>query len=95
MDETLNHFTREEAFMRQCGFPGLDGHRAIHQELASSLRHVILAPTFDTGKRADFIGAVCALMGRMVTHIVVEDAKIAPYARNLASQVSRAMAKTG
>jgi len=90
MTAAADHFTREEVFMRQCGFPRLDEHRASHQDLASSLRRVILTPVLDTGSRDGFVAAVCALMGRMVTHIVVEDAKIAPYARNLASQMAKA-----
>ncbi len=81
--------------MRQCGFPGLADHRALHQDLASDLRRSILSPMLASGSRKDFIGIVRTLLGRLVTHIAVEDAKIGPYARALASRMSRTMAKAG
>ena len=95
MDETIGHFAREEDFMRRCGYPRLDEHHAVHQDLASTLRRVILTPVPGGGSHTDFVTAVCALLGRLVTHIVAEDAKIAPYARNLASQMARTMTRSG
>jgi hemerythrin-like metal-binding protein len=87
MDETIGHFAREEEFMRQCGFPQLATHRSRHQELAASLRQTVLTPiTSHDG----FVNAVCTLMGRWVSHIMTEDAKLAPYARQLATQMAAA-----
>lgn len=86
MDETIDHCIREEEFMRHCGFPRLDTHRAHHQHLAADLRRVILAPMLDSKAPDDFVNAVCIQMGRWVSHILVEDAKLAPYARNLAGR---------
>ena len=95
LDEAIGHFAREEDFMRQCGFPGLADHRVRHQDLASDLRRSILSPMLASGTRHDFIGTARALLNRLVTHILVEDAKIAPYARALASRMSKTMAKAG
>ena len=87
MDEAIGHFSREEDFMRQCNFPQLAAHRTRHQELASCLRQTVLTPiTSHDG----FVNAVCTLMGRWVSHIVTEDAKLAPYARQLAVQMASA-----
>jgi hemerythrin-like metal-binding protein len=87
MDETIGHFAREEDFMRQCGFPQAAAHRSRHQELAASLRQTILAPV--TSHDA-FVNAICTLMGRWVSHIVTDDAKLAPYAHQLAIRATAA-----
>jgi len=90
MDETLGHFSREEVFMAQCGFPHLAEHRASHQDLAGKLRRIILS----SNSHKDFVGAICTLMERWVTvHIVVDDAKIAPYARALAERMAKALSQ--
>ena len=85
MDETIGHFAREEDFMRQCNYPDLASHRGRHQELASNLRQTVLTPV--TSHDA-FVSAICTLMGRWVSHIITEDAKLAPYARQLATQIA-------
>ena len=92
MDLTLGHFSREEDFMRQCGFPLLEAHRNHHRALASELRRVILSPVMGGG-RDDLVSAVCALMNRWISHILVEDARIAPYAKAHARQMTRPPAR--
>ncbi|KIM00071.1 hypothetical protein CCC_02859 [Paramagnetospirillum magnetotacticum MS-1] len=91
MSEAAEHFAREEQFMLQCGYPDRVRHTAMHAEMASGLRRVLLSPLMGGGKHEDFVGAVRNLMDRWVrVHILGEDTKLAPYARNFAAPVRRA-----
>jgi hemerythrin len=40
VEYSLAHFSREEAHMEACRYPGLDVHRSEHQELAGWLLHI-------------------------------------------------------
>ena len=93
MDKANGHFACEEAFLRQCGFPGLGPQCTAHRELASDLRRIILVPPSGSGSREDFVASVRRLMGRWVNHIVMEDTKVAPYARTLAHKMTKSMAE--
>lgn len=75
--------------MTQCGFPRRMEHAAMHREMASSLRRIILAPLLTNEARENFVAQIRALMQTWVTvHIVVEDAKIAPFARALGNRLA-------
>lgn len=41
VDYTRFHFSAEEKYMTETGYPGLEDHRAKHEELKSTLDHLI------------------------------------------------------
>ncbi|MBI3446366.1 MAG: hemerythrin family protein [Magnetospirillum sp.] len=91
MNETSAHFAREEEFMAQCRFPELGRHRALHSEMISSLRRVLLSPLMGSGKHEDFVLAVRSLMEKWISvHLVAEDSKLAPYARSQSGRMALA-----
>jgi hemerythrin len=90
MAEAGEHFSREEIFMQQCGYPDLVRHREMHAQMASALRKVILSPLMGDVKHVEFVASVRGLMEKWITvHILVEDARLAPYARAHASPSRR------
>lgn len=91
------HFAREEQFMLECGFPDRASHRRLHEDMAAGLRRILLLPLLGNIAHQDFVGAVRRMMNEWImVHIVVEDAKLAPFAARLqAARQSRAAAVLG
>ncbi|BAE51895.1 bacteriohemerythrin [Paramagnetospirillum magneticum] len=96
MAEAGEHFAREEMFMLQCGYPDRVRHMALHAEMASGLRRVLLSPLMGGSPHDDFVLAVRSLMDKWVmVHILGEDAKLAPYARAHAAHAAHGLAVNG
>jgi hemerythrin len=90
MAEAGEHFSREELFMLQCGYPDLVRHKELHAQMGAALRKVILSPLMGEVKHEDFVASMRNLMEKWITvHILVEDARLAPYARAHASPTRR------
>ncbi|GAA0585831.1 bacteriohemerythrin [Caenispirillum bisanense] len=75
---TKEHFSREEAVMKGCGYPDYERHRAIHQALTRQVlvmaERYVRTPT-DAVKQEliDFLAAW------LVEHIIKEDRKVGAY----------------
>lgn len=93
MAEAGAHFAREEMVMLHCGYPGLERHRRLHEQMGVALRRVLLSPLVADGRPQDFVQAMRGLMNRWVIHILAEDAGIAPYIRAREAAVRRAVEK--
>ncbi len=70
-DYTDSHFQREERLMAECGYPNSDKHRAIHAELAASVRRISDHYGSDHGLRAAEV--LPFLEHWLVEHILKED----------------------
>jgi hemerythrin len=73
---TREHFGREEALMRQIGYPGMDAHLTQHNELIGKLNVVAESIAKDTLQNAQL---KTFLTGWLVGHIVTFDTKLAGY----------------
>jgi hemerythrin-like metal-binding protein len=93
MAEAGAHFAREEMMMLQCGYPDLERHRRLHEQMGMALRRVLLSPLLADGRPQDFIAAMRGLMHRWMIHILGEDAKLAPYIRVRQAAIRRAVEK--
>ena len=78
IDYVRCHFAREEALMRQCGYPGLDRHVARHRDLAAALSawddHYRADPD-----RFDAVGFYDFVADWLVVHVLEDDMKLRPY----------------
>ena len=89
MNQTAEHFAREEEFMVQCGYPDLARHRGLHRDMIAALRGVLLSPLIGSGKHEDFVVAVRSLMQKWIAvHLVAEDARLAPYVRRAGGRLA-------
>lgn len=88
------HFAREEQFMLECGYPDRIRHRMLHDDMTVGLRRILLSPLLGSVGHQEFVGFMRRLMNEWImVHILVEDAKLAPYAARLAAERrSRAVA---
>lgn len=74
---TVEHFQVEEAFMRETGYPGLEAHHGLHQEL---LRQVMeLEGKYAAGTMILSIMTMHFLKDWLTNHIQDEDRKLAVY----------------
>lgn len=72
---TVGHFTREEEYLRQQGYPNLESHIAIHRGLTQKVqemrRHI-----FNTASQQELGGALLDLLSTWFkNHILQEDGK--------------------
>ena len=67
------HFKREEALMRQIGFPGLDEHQDQHQKIITALNQILKSSqNYD-----ELIDRLSDLMAKwLLRHIIKEDFKL-------------------
>lgn len=72
------HFQREENFMEDRHFPGLDDHRGKHSGLIESLSNIIIAFEVDSAQPASIQNF---LDSWFFDHISNDDAKIAQFIR--------------
>ena len=71
------HFSQEEAYMRQWGYPGLDEHIEIHRDLVSQLKEVLLK--IKKGNHLTPIEFYYFVTSWLNDHILGEDIKIKEY----------------
>jgi pilus assembly protein FimV len=80
VDYTVYHFAREEKVMEAAGYPGLAGHRRIHEDLRNTAlalqQHYAADP-----KSVDMNEIYAFLKGWLTHHIMREDKAIEPFAR--------------
>jgi hemerythrin len=82
-DYTVDHFRREEEFMRRVNYPDYAQHRAIHNKLARRVTE------FSVGWRReqeDPAAVAEFLMEWLLHHILEDDMKYAPYLRKQPAQ---------
>ena len=81
IDYTELHFVTEEGFMRESGYPSLEGHRAKHQELRQAVAS--LGDDFDEEGSTSALGeAVQTLLGNwLIKHIQSTDQLFGAYVR--------------
>jgi len=76
---TVEHFQAEEAFMRDAGYPALEHHHALHEEL---VRQVLeLEEKYAAGTMILSIMTMHFLKDWLTNHIQEEDRKLAAYLR--------------
>lgn len=71
------HFTNEEAFMQQIGFPGIEDHRKIHENFKASFNE--LKPLIVTYDDEAFRKALGDAFAWIVTHIGKTDRRYARF----------------
>lgn len=78
VDYTILHFEREERIMERAGFPGLDGHRRVHADLAEQV--FAIRRRLVSSSRNELGDEVLAFLGRWLReHILKTDALYAPF----------------
>jgi hemerythrin-like metal-binding protein len=71
---TIQHFDHEERLMRECGYPDLDNHRALHIRLR--LRTIAMRNNLELVTERDMLGYVKDWWNN---HIMEQDRAYAPY----------------
>lgn len=83
MDDLLtcatDHFLFEETLMGQLGFPDLQDHRLVHQDLLRQLQQ--MAGRMKTGGHLSTKSVVRFLVDWLTNHIMREDLALKPYLR--------------
>lgn len=74
---TKAHFAFEENLLRQVGFPRIDGHEAIHQELLHQVR--AMRARLRSGGHGSYKAVVRFLADWLTNHILREDLEYRPY----------------
>jgi len=78
-DEAAAHFSREEAFLRGTGFPGLDRHAVEHRRLLGEIRAA--ADRVAAGDIAEDEALHAFLHSWLIDHVVEFDKEYVPWAR--------------
>jgi hemerythrin len=69
IDYTNVHFTTEEGFMSQAGYPGLDAHKGKHEELRGTVANLV-QDFEEEGETHSLEGAVETFLGNwLIAHI--------------------------
>lgn len=77
IQQTAEHLQAEEVLLLQAGYPGLEGHRVLHEELLSALHG--LEVRFQEGDAAMAL-LVSAFLGAWLgSHIALEDRAYAAF----------------
>lgn len=78
---TEHHFTREETVMSAVGFPGLAGHKLIHQRLKDQTNR-FLRQSLDAPSEIDLASLHAFLKDWWEHHILREDMAYKPFMEN-------------
>jgi hemerythrin len=78
---TIEHFQAEEAFMRDTGYPGLEGHRAEHDKLVQQVED--LEQKHAAGSMTISLTVMTVLRTWLEHHISEEDRKLVDHLRRL------------
>jgi hemerythrin len=82
IEYTAMHLGAEEELMQRAGYPDLAGHKAMHEEFVRKVR--TMAAALDT--RPDSLSSdeiLQLVQDWLVTHILGDDKRYAPYVKNL------------
>ncbi len=77
--ETMLHFLQEETLMRRTGYPGLDAHKRLHDDLARQVSD--LEAKHRGGSLAVSQSVMNFLKDWLVHHILNEDRRLAEHLR--------------
>jgi hemerythrin len=73
IDYTDVHFSTEEGFMSKAGYPGLDAHKAKHEELRVTVANLV-QDFEEEGETHSLEGAIDTFLGNwLITHIQTTD----------------------
>lgn len=75
VDYTKSHFSHEEQFMKQIGYPNLVQHQQIHQAFTQKVQDVYAKVT--AGQHVSSVSLAGFLKDWLVSHIMSEDKKYA------------------
>jgi len=76
---TVDHFQMEESFMRETGYPELESHHALHENLIQQVRD--LEERYAAGTMTLSIMTMHFLKDWLTNHIQDEDRKLAAFLR--------------
>lgn len=80
---TTHHFSREECFLAELGYPKLKSHASKHASFTSTLLACIARIDTQSITRSD----LCVLLeDRLIHHILVEDAALRPFLTAIPAQ---------
>ena len=81
VDHATAHFDYEERIMKNIGYPGLDEHRAEHQDLRDEISKITEAVMRGEGLE-DWKGLVSLVQVWLLRHIVSSDTKIRKFVQS-------------
>lgn len=82
MDYTVYHFSAEEKLQEEIGYPGLEGHKALHAGFIQAVKELQEMLEEEDGPSDAFVAAVNKnIVEWLLNHIQIEDKKIADYAK--------------
>ena len=92
IDYTRNHFAREEAIMKVCGFPDIAKHHEMHQDLIGQVNNMATVAWHSDKSDEPRLKLHTYLQNWLYDHIVNEDAKLAKYAKGRDQEIKQALA---
>jgi hemerythrin-like metal-binding protein len=76
-DYVREHFSAEEALMKEHKYPGLAEQQLIHQELIRKVGDLVTR--YEKGDQTVFISLLKGMHNGITNHVLIEDMKYAPW----------------
>gem|GEM_PF-942431 len=90
IEYTLYHFRREEAVMEACGYPDLENHRRLHQNLAAQVNEIVGG--WYAKQNPEVLHHLRRFLRKWLSgHILKEDAQIAQYTEGKGKAIAQAL----
>jgi hemerythrin-like metal-binding protein/PAS domain S-box-containing protein len=90
IDYTYFHFRREEAVMEVCGYPDLEQHRVLHENLAAQVNKI--SDRWKKDRNPETLHHLQKfLRDWLINHIMMVDTKITPYTRGKKMDILNAL----
>jgi hemerythrin-like metal-binding protein len=90
IDYTLHHFKREERVMELCGYPDLENHRLLHQELCTQVG-LLQEAWSNTPNQKTIEDLRSFLREWLLGHILKDDTAIAPHTHGHERRINAAL----
>jgi len=81
-DYTVRHFDHEEQWQQECGYPGYEGHKQIHEEFKAAVSELV-SRFKENGSSVELSDEMNKTVIRwLINHILKEDMKIGEHIRS-------------
>ena len=81
LDDTVEHFSREEKLLRECRYPDVEYHARKHADVLKALL-AIQERFIVYGLQSEWIGTGLEVKNILIDHLLTEDMKYAEFYRN-------------